>query len=171
MLAGVLAGKQAASGLALLIIAGAQAQGAAPSHCSATERVIFSCSTGAKLVSVCAAGELSAGAGSLSYRFGPAGQPEMTYPPPGSWHDATRSGTWAFSGGGGAWLAFHREAFRYIVYTAVGRGWGEKSGIAVEQNGKLLTNLPCRGEPVSELGPDFFSRAGIPDDPAPFDLP
>ena len=78
---------------------------------------------------------------------------------------------WTFSGGGGAWLAFHRDAFRYIVYTAIGRGWGEKSGIAVEQNGKLLTNLPCHGEPSSELGPDFFSGASIPDDATPFELP
>ena len=54
-----------------------------PRHRSARPRrkCIFSCGTGAKVVSVCAAGELSAGAGSLNYRFGPAGKPEMIYPP------------------------------------------------------------------------------------------
>ncbi len=120
---------------------------------------------------MCASDDLSSATGSLSYRFGPPGRPEMTWPPAGSWRAETRSGEWTFSGGGGAWLAFHREAFRYIVYTAIGRGWGEKSGIAVERNGKPLTNLPCRNEPVSELGPDFFGKAGIADDPTPFDLP
>ena len=95
----------------------------------------------------------------------------MSYPPPDAWRDVTRAGLWTFSGGGGAWLAFHREAYRYIVYTAVGRGWGEKTGVAVERDGKLLTNLRCRGSAVSELGPDFFSGAGIQDDQTPFDLP
>lgn len=158
-------------GLGLLVAAGCSAHAATPSHCAPDEKVIFSCGTGAKIVSVCASGDLSAGMGSLSYRFGPPGHPEMTYPPPGPWRDVTRSGTWMFSGGGGAWLAFHRETFRYIVYTAIGRGWGEKAGIAVEQNGKRLMNLACRGKPVSELGPDFFSESGIPDDDTPFDLP
>jgi hypothetical protein len=158
-------------GFALLLTVVAQANAATPSHCTAGEKVIFSCSTGTKLVSVCASGDLSAGVGSLSYRFGPPGQPEMTYPPPGPWRNVTRSGVWTFSGGGGAWLAFHRDAFRYVVYTAIGRGWGTKAGVAVEQNGKLLTNLPCRDNPVSELGPDFFSNADIPDDTSPFELP
>ena len=95
----------------------------------------------------------------------------MNYLPPGPWRNLVRSGQWTFSGGGGAWLAFHREAFRYIVYTAIGRGWGEKAGIAVEQNGKLLTNLACRGTADSQLGPDFFNASGIPDDARPFELP
>ena len=119
---------------------------------------------------MCATGDLSSGVGSLSYRFGPLGHPEITYPP-SAWHTVTRSGTWTFSGGGGAWLAFHREAFRYLVYTAIGRGWGEKSGVAVEQNGKLLANQPCRDKPVSELGPELFSDANIAADDKDFELP
>lgn len=148
------------------------AQGhAATTQCGPDEKVIFSCSTGAKLVSVCATGKMSPTVGSLSYRFGPPGQPEITYPPAASWRGVTFSGTWMFSGGGGAWLAFHRDAFRYIVYTAIGRGWGEKTGLAVEQNGKLLANFPCHGKPMSELGPDFFSSAGIANDDKDFELP
>ena len=83
----------------------------------------------------------------------------------------TRSGTWSFSGGGGAWLRFTRGPTSYIAYTAIGRGWGSKAGVAVLQNGKLLANLPCHGAPDSEIGPDFFSRAGIADDDQTFDLP
>ena len=75
------------------------------------------------------------------------------------------------AGDGRAWLGFHVEAFRYIVYTATGRGWGEKAGVAVEQNGEPLTNPPFHGAVKSELGPEFFNTPGIPDDSAPFDLP
>lgn len=158
-------------GVAILLVAASQTGLAAPTQCAPSESVIFSCAVGAKIVSVCGVGKLSSTAGSLSYRFGPPGKPEIDYPPAGTWRDVTRSGTWMFSGGGGAWLAFHRDAFRYIVYTAIGRGWGEKTGLAVEQNGKLLANLPCHGKPDSELGPDFFGKAGIVEDDKDFDLP
>jgi len=157
------------SGAAVLLAAAVSGAHAA-TLCTAKEQVIFSCSTGAKLVSVCAAGDLSAGVGSLTYRYGPPGKPEMSYPS-GPWRGVVRSGTWTFSGGGGAYLTFRREAFRYIVYTAIGRGWGEKAGVAVEQNGRLLTNQACRDKPLSEIGPDFFSNSGIPDDATPFELP
>ena len=59
--------------LALAMAAASPAHAAAPSHCAPAEQVIFSCNTGAKIVSVCAAGDLSAGVGSISYRFGPPG--------------------------------------------------------------------------------------------------
>jgi len=156
--------------IAAMLSAASVAQGATQSQCGPAEKVMFSCSTGAKVVSVCATGDLSSGVGSVSYRFGPLGHPEITYPP-NAWHDVTRSGTWTFSGGGGAWLAFHRDAFRYVVYTAIGRGWGEMSGVAVEQNGKLIANQPCRDKPVSELGPDLFSDANIAGDDKDFELP
>jgi hypothetical protein len=144
---------------------------AAQTQCAPAEHIIFSCSIGAKIVSVCAADKLTTNTGALSYRFGPPGKPEITWPPASTWRDATRSGTWMFSGGGGAWLAFHREAFRYIVYTAIGKGWGSKAGLAVEQNGKLLANMSCRGEPVSQIGPDLFASAGIAEDMQEFELP
>jgi hypothetical protein len=157
--------------LGLLLFAAGQGQAATSTHCVTNERVVFSCATDNKVVSVCASGDLAQYSGSLSYRFGPLGQPEIYYPPPGKSRDVVKAGRWVFAGGGGAWLAFHRSRFRYIVYSAVGRGWHEKAGVAVEKNGRLLANLRCRGTPVSELGPDFFSSAGIPDDEKPFDLP
>ena len=79
--------------------------------------------------------------------------------------------TLGFRGRRRRWLAFHRSPYRYIVYSAIGRGWHEKAGLAVEKDGRLLTDLRCRGTPISELGPDFFSSAGIPEDETPFDLP
>jgi hypothetical protein len=157
--------------LCLWLLAASQGQAATPTHCATNERIVFSCATPDKVVSICASGRLTQNGGSISYRFGPRGRPEISYPPPGESRDVVKAGRWVFAGGGGAWLAFHRSPFRYIVYSAVGRGWHEKAGLAVEKNGRLLMNLHCGGTPVSELGPDFFGRAGIPDDETPFDLP
>jgi hypothetical protein len=152
--------------LGLLLVAAGQGQAATPTHCATNERVVFSCVTDSKVVSVCASGD-----GALSYRFGPPGRPEISYPPASESRSLVKAGRWVFAGGGGAWLAFHRPPFRYVIYTAIGRGWHERAGVAVEKDGRLLTNLRCRGAEISELGPDFFSRAGIADDDRPFDLP
>jgi hypothetical protein len=154
--------------LGLLLFAAGAGQATTSTHCTTNERIVFSCTTHNKVVSVCALGDP---AGVLSYRFGPLGRPEISYPSSGESRDIVKAGRWVFAGGGGAWLAFHRPPYRYIVYSAVGRGWGEKAGLAVEKDGHLLTSLRCRGMPTSELGPDFFSSAGIPDDKTPFDLP
>jgi len=155
--------------LGLLLFAAGPGQAAVSTHCATNERIVFSCATDHKVVSVCASGDLAHG--SLSYRFGPVGRPEISYPSPGESRDVVKAGRWVFAGGGGAWLAFHRSPYRYIVYSAIGRGWHEKAGLAVEKDSHLLRNLRCRGTPISELGPDFFSNAGIPDDETPFDLP
>jgi hypothetical protein len=157
--------------LGLLLFAAGHGHAALPTHCATNDRIVFSCATDHKVVSVCSSGDLSRYGGSLSYRFGPLGRPEISYPSSGEYRDVVKAGRWVFAGGGGAWLAFHRSPFRYIVYSAVGRGWHEKAGLAVDKDGRLLINLRCRGTPVSELGPDFFSSARIPDDDVPFDLP
>ncbi len=152
---------------ALLVLAAIGPAVAAPSLCSQDEAVIFTCSVGVKLVSVCASSDISPSQGSLAYRFGAPHQPEISYQN----RELTRSGTWSFSGGGGAWLRFTRGPISYIAYTAIGRGWGTKAGVAVLQDGKLLANLPCRTAPDSEIGPDFFAHAAIADDDQAFDLP
>ena len=144
----------------------------AASHCSAKEQTLFSCDTGSKTVSVCATPDLSADAGSVQYRFGKTGAAELVYPPAAAnWRKLTRGGVLTFAGGGGAYLAFTNAAYRYVVYTAVGSGWGEKAGVAVEKQGKRVASLPCKGKETSELGPDLFTKAGIADDTAGFDLP
>jgi hypothetical protein len=157
--------------LGLLLFASGPGEAATPTHCATNEQTVFSCVTDHKVVSVCASGDPAHYGGSLTYRFGPLGRPEISYASPGQSQDVAKAGRWVFAGGGGAWLAFHHSPYRYIVYTAIGRGWHEKAGLAVEKDGHLLTNRRCRGEPISELGPDFFSSAGIPDDETPFDLP
>jgi hypothetical protein len=141
------------------------------SHCSAKEQTLFNCSTGSKTVSVCATPDLTADAGSVQYRFGPPGTPELAYPPTADWRRLTRGAVLTFAGGGGAYLAFTKGPYRYVVYTAIGKGWGEKAGVVVEKNGKRVASLPCKGKETSELGPDLFAKAAIAEDTAGFDLP
>lgn len=150
--------------------------------CSAQEETVFACSTGRKQVAVCASPGLQASGGLLQYRFGQPGAVELALPAastaapataPGdaAWRDGVRAGTLAYSGGGGAYLAFANGAHRYVVFTAIGRGWGGKAGVVVERSGRRIAHLACRDEPASLLGPDFFGRAGIAPADGDFELP
>ena len=155
--------------MAVLALPALAAEGA---HCVSPERAVFSCTTGAKTISVCRSQDLSANSGELQYRFGRPGAVELSYPPAGPvWRKHTRRGTLTFSGGGGAFLAFANPPYRYIVYTAVGQGWGSKAGVVVEKNGRRIASFPCSGKPASELGPDLFSQAGIAEAEDGFELP
>lgn len=144
---------------------------AAPSHCTAEEKTVFSCSVGEKTVSVCASKELSPTAGSIQYRFGSEGHPEIRLPDPAA-HPATaaKGGTLMYSGGGGAFLRFSKGEYNYVVYTGSGKGW-KKDGVVVDKGGKLIANFRCKGAPVSELGPEFFQGSGMPEDERAFDIP
>ena len=147
---------------------------AAESHCRAQEHIVFSCSVGKKTVSVCASADLSATSGYLQYRFGPKGALELAFPdltqisPAASYVQAR---TLMFSGGGGGYLRFFNGAYHYVVYTAIGKGWGPKDGVAMEKNGRLVANLECRDVPVSELSEEFFNRAGLSVDQHEFQIP
>lgn len=144
---------------------------AAASHCTAEEKTVFSCNVGEKIVSVCASKDLSPTAGSIQYRFGSEGHPEIRLPDPAA-HPATaaKGGTLMYSGGGGAFLRFSKGEYNYVVYTGSGKGW-KKDGVVVDKGGKLIANFRCKGAPVSELGPEFFQGSGMPEDEREFDIP
>lgn len=145
---------------------------ALPAACAAHERTLFACSIGSKQVAVCASAELTPTAGSVQYRYGRPDGAEIAYPPKGAdWRGLTRAGVLMYSGGGGAWLAFSRRGDRYLVYTAIGRGWGSKAGIVVERAGRRIASLPCRGAVTSILGPRLFEQAGIAISDEDFELP
>jgi hypothetical protein len=147
---------------------------AANSHCSGQEQTVFSCSLGEKVVSVCASKDISPTSGYLQYRFGKPNAPELMFPSSTksfSHRSDIKARSLMFSGGGGAYLRFINGKYNYIVYTAIGKGWGVKDGVSVEKNGKLIANLKCRDVPVSILGEDFFSRAGLNSDQYEFQLP
>ena len=142
--------------------------------CAAEQRVVFSCSTAKKLVAVCASPNLNASSGQVQYRVSRAGALELSYPSAGAdWRteQTVQSGTLLFSGGGGAFMSFTNAPYRYVVYSASGRGWGSKAGVVVEHKGRRIAHLKCQGKVISELGPDLFMQAGIADAAASFELP
>jgi hypothetical protein len=166
--------------LGFLMAAGPSARAAETSLCPTQEKVIFSCPAGRDTISVCATPDFGAAQGLLTYRFGRDGK-EFSLPATPAVKDKPADDKAAgpkvysralmFSGGGGAYLRFTNEGYSYIVFTAVGKGWGEKQGVAVEKDGKTLSYHRCTAEPVSELGPEFFDHAGIPEDAEEFLLP
>ncbi|SEB20069.1 hypothetical protein [Variovorax sp. YR216] len=96
----------------------------------------------------------------------------MTFPPMGAgWREVTRAGTLMFSGGGGAFIVFDKRPYRYVVYSAIGQGWGSKAGVVVERSGKRVASLNCTADTRSELGPALFSAAGIRPFEGGFELP
>lgn len=156
---------------AALAVDASSAPAALRTLCASEQSTLFSCSTGANLVSVCSSTDLSASAGTLQYRFGRPSK-FLVHPAEGvDWRTLTYAGTWTFSGGGGAWLAFAKKPYRYTVYTAVGHGWRTKAGVMVEQGGQRVAHLRCRAAPRSDLGPALFERAGLADEGDTFTLP
>lgn len=144
-----------------------------PSHCSAQEKVIFSCKTSkAKVVSLCASPNLDATTGYMQYRFGAVGlKPEFVYPESqGHPKDHFKSGTLVYSGGGGAYLEFNNGEYKYVVFTGIGKGW-EKEGVVVSKSAKQVAVLECRGQWDSEIGPDLFDRLAIPPANDDFEIP
>lgn len=147
---------------------------AAESLCDAQEQVIFSCSLGKKMVSVCASNDFSASKGYLQYRFGQKGALEMAFPELADSALASQfvqARTLMFSGGGGGYLRFINGQHHYIVYTAIGKGWGAKDGVAVEKNNQLVANIECRDVPISKLSEEFFTHAGLLADQDEFQIP
>ncbi len=157
---------------ALLCFHLAASASAAPTHCSAQEANVFSCSTGKKIISVCASKDLSRSSGYLQYRFGPKNAPEIEVPE--AWEhpeSSVKSGNLMFSGGGGAWLRFIKGEFAYVVYTATGKGWGAKEGVAVEKGDKRVANIKCKQPSQSIIGKKLFEKAGLSADAKEFNLP
>lgn len=164
--------KVAATSVFMTVVLSSSAAAAEPTRCPAPQRPVFSCSTGTKTVAVCASADLSSTAGTLQYRFGRPRAVELAHPDAGAdWRAVTRGKTLAYSGGGGAFLSFDKAPYRYVVYTAIGRGWGERAGVLVEKNGRRIASLRCKRPVVSELGPDLFSKAGIAEADADIELP
>jgi hypothetical protein len=116
---------------------------------------------------------LTAEHGYLQYRFGSRAKAELAIPADRAALPASSavSRTLVFSGGGGAYLRFKAGDYEYVVYTAIGRGWGVKDGVAIERNGKPLSHISCKDVPESKMGEEFFTKAGLKEDTKDFDLP
>jgi hypothetical protein len=138
------------------------------SLCDNAEQVVFSCSAGAKLISVCASHPATTDLPYLQYRFGKPGMsPELVLPAARVQPSRAASGeNVGYSGGGASWLRFRNGATSYVVYTGIGR-WGDqgetvaKEGVAVEQSGRLVANIACSNESISLLGMAWFEENAI----------
>ncbi|MDX2220751.1 MAG: hypothetical protein SF172_17155 [Burkholderiales bacterium] len=150
------------------------------SFCTSMEQVVFACRTGKKMVSVCADKKSTKTTGMLQYRFG---TPDSRDPLELMWPEnyaapakVSHGENVPFAGGGGAWLRIPKGDHAYVVYTGIGK-WGPKgetrtkAGLTVERNGKAIAQLKCTGEPISELGPDWFEKLGITSGDKDFDFP
>lgn len=88
---------------------------------------------------------------------------------------AASSGMWMFSGGGGAYMQFKDGDNARYVYSATGR-WGaggetqSRDGVALRK-GDTVTDQRCQAEAQSELGPELFEKAGLPEVTEEFELP
>ena len=91
----------------LSITAMAQSKPAAPTHCKADERVVFSCPfKHGKTVSLCASADLTKTTGTLQYRYGVVGRkPELVFPQLGEHENPIYDHpSWNFD-----WSSYHRS--------------------------------------------------------------
>ena len=140
------------------------------SFCTSTEEVVFSCRTGAKMVSVCASNDAGPARGYLQYRFGkPDSSDPLELVLPKAKVPAAKAANGAnegYSGGGGSWLRFFNGPATYTVYSGIGN-WGPKGekrikeGLLVERDGKQVANLACTSEPIGGMSPDWFEKQRV----------
>jgi hypothetical protein len=76
-----------------------------------------------------------------------------------------------YSGGGGTYLGFKSDEYTYVVYSAFGRGWGEKSGLMVMKDEKEISVYRCLRSPYYELTHGLFEKAGLEIEDNKIELP
>lgn len=118
---------------------------AAPTLCQPAEITVFSCGAGKKVISVCASKDATSDRGYLQYRFGTPKHVELAVPadhstPPSK---SAIAGNLMFSGGGGAYLRFKTGEYEYVVYTAIGRGWGTRTAYPSSATASALVTSPA----------------------------
>ena len=136
----------AAAGLAVSTAMAAAHNAPERTLCKPTEAVVFSCSIGCKLVSLCSDGATPK---SLNYRFGAPGMVELIHPAPGD------AGGFEWSnlplyGGGITSVSFKRGGYEYSVYAKIGRarGGGDNAGAPAFEDGVTIS---CSGKHIKTL--------------------
>jgi hypothetical protein len=141
-----------------------------PSHCTAQERVLYSC------VFPRGIGSLCGGADSVHYRFGPRGKPQIDL---GSLPDWSNVHTGDLRGQGNGYqrhVRISRGAIHYLVYEGVNGDLTEVagrrySGIEVLEGETSLASLQCPHRAASDLGDALLAeRAPAEDADGPFDM-
>lgn len=143
-----------------------------PSLCAPEEKVVFTCqTTKAKVVSLCGVGATKSEAGYLQYRIGAVGKlPEMVHPAlklPSK--EGFQYGTLMYAAGGGTFVQFAKGNYKYVTYSASGKGW-DKSGVSVTQAGKPIAEVLCKKD-EGDLDRDFVEKQGVPRTNDDFEVP
>jgi hypothetical protein len=134
-----------------------------PSHCTAGEQTLFACSTGSKVLSICASSEFTEISGYLQYRFGPKGAPELSWPPNA---DVSRKNIeigqeWS-ARGIDSHIRFKKGSYHYIVFDGLGAGTESQSGVVVQKDGKKVATLLCKpGSVVNNLMAFIDKKYGL----------
>ncbi|QKH35088.1 hypothetical protein FOC84_09100 [Achromobacter pestifer] len=127
----------------LLCMIPAAAEATTSTHCLPAEQVIFSCSVGKKVVSICASDALGPASGTAQYRFGALGKIELKIPAQPQ-HPTTFSRLGVMRGP--AWVDTHIRVangeYAYTVYEGEGKGW-QRAGVLVSKQDGTLANLSC----------------------------
>jgi hypothetical protein len=136
------------------------------SQCRAGEVVVYTCSFGKSVGSVCSGG------GKLHYRYGAPGKSDIAISSMPDWSNVSRKVVVGGGGGSQPYLRFTRADYSYVVFWGTagnltmrpGRLW---SGIHVRRGDKDLATLSCGSgaHPVGRI-PD-----AVPEDTDPsFDM-
>ncbi|MCW4461245.1 hypothetical protein OK349_05965 [Sphingomonas sp. BT-65] len=131
------------------------------SQCRAGEKTVYSCRFGKSLGSVCA------GRGSLHYRFGPPGRPQIEIASDANWGNVHRGGVVGGGGGSQEYLRFTRGDHHYLVFWGVGGQYTEIpgkqwSGIHVSRGGNDLATLRCKSNAWPTENWEQLLRASLP---------
>jgi hypothetical protein len=138
--------------LAFLVAGSARGEGSEKGTeplCRASERPVFSCSTGRKTISVCASRDLSASAGNLTYRFGRSRQNvELSYPADKEHpRQHFRFGYSAYAKGCSEQLSFTVGAITYMVFVERSVFDWNGSGVIVKSGDREVARLDCNHDP------------------------
>lgn len=136
------------------------------SHCIDSEKTIFSCIAGKKIISVCE-GERN----ELQYRFGPQDKPEIIFPEKPSNNQFAKKGLSMMSGGGGSFIRFKNGSTNYVVYDVSSSRNSEYAGVIVEKNKKTIADVKCTDISVANIDRTDFNYLEEAEDQNTFDYP
>jgi hypothetical protein len=122
--------------------------------CGSNEQVVFGCTAGDKMISVCASQTFNSTTGYVQYRYGTKSKIELEYPtikvPPHGyfWFSQTM-----YSGGGAARIRFVNRGYQYAVFDSTVRtGFGDgpnkpdfSAGVEIKTPKKGKRTRQCTG--------------------------
>lgn len=143
-----------------LLLVNSSLKAAELTHCSNEERVVFSCSTGKKFVSVCASKDASKDKGYVQYRYGVINKPELIFPE--NREPANKNFSYQYNlyaSGYSNDILFNIGTFNYIVSYLFAKG-DESGSVEVIKSGKNIANIICKSKP-NNVEQEILSTIGM----------